>query len=129
MEVTLISNDQEEFIIDSEVAEKSEIIKNVILDSSDSRIPLPDIDGKTLSYVVDYLNSGQFPEVDTTDLFSIILASNYLDIKELLDIACEKVATMIKGKTPDEIRKKFNVENDFNIEEEENIKKENEWSE
>ena len=129
MEVTLISNDQEEFIIESEVAEKSEIIKNVILDSSDSRIPLPDIDGKTLSYVVDYLNSGQFPEVDTTDLFSIILASNYLDIKELLDIACEKVATMIKGKTPDEIRKKFNVENDFNLEEEENIKKENEWSE
>ena len=36
---------------------------------------------------------------------------------------------MIRGKTPDEIRKAFNIENDFTAEEEEQIRKENEWVE
>lgn len=36
---------------------------------------------------------------------------------------------MIKGKTPDEIRKQFNIKNDFTVAEEEQIRKENEWCE
>jgi len=34
---------------------------------------------------------------------------------------------MIKGKSPEELRKLFNVENDFTPEEEEAIRKENAW--
>ena len=56
-------------------------------------------------------------------------ASNYLDIKALLDIGCKTVANMIKGKSPDEIRKTFNIVNDFTPEEEEQIRRENEWAE
>jgi len=40
-------------------------------------------------------------------------AANYLDIKGLLDVTCKTVANMIKGKTPDEIRRTFNIKNDF----------------
>ena len=36
---------------------------------------------------------------------------------------------MIKGKTPEEIRKTFNIKNDFTPEEEEQVRKENEWCE
>lgn len=47
-----------------------------------------------------------------------VQAANYLDIKGLLDVTCKTVANMIKGKTPEEIRKTFNIKNDFTEEEE-----------
>lgn len=45
------------------------------------------------------------------------------------DVGCKTVANMIKGKTPEEIRKLFNIQNDFTPEEEAQIRKENEWAE
>jgi len=71
----------------------------------------------------------KFMQVDQEMLFEIILAANYLDIKALLDVGCKTVANMIKGKSPDEIRKTFNIQNDFTPEEEEQIRRENEWAE
>lgn len=56
-------------------------------------------------------------------------AANYLDIKALLDVGCKTVANMIKGKSPEEIRKTFNIQNDFTQEEEDQIRRENEWAE
>ncbi|CAB4061859.1 SKP1 [Lepeophtheirus salmonis] len=71
-----------------------------------------------------------FLKVDQGTLFELILAANYLDIKGLLDVTCKTVANMIKGKTPDEIRKTFNTsKNDFTPSEEEQVRKENEWCE
>ncbi|RYQ80728.1 hypothetical protein Ahy_Scaffold1g106941 isoform C [Arachis hypogaea] len=55
----------------------------------------------------------EFVKVDQATLFDLILAANYLNIKSLLDLTCQTVADMIKGKTPEEIRKTFNIKNDF----------------
>mmetsp|Transcript_50942 Transcript_50942/g.77411 ORF Transcript_50942/g.77411 Transcript_50942/m.77411 type:complete len:109 (+) Transcript_50942:219-545(+) len=63
------------------------------------------------------------------ELFEIILAANYLDIKSLLELSCAKVASLIKGKSPEEIRKIFNIQNDFTPEEEAQIREENKWAE
>lgn len=71
----------------------------------------------------------KFCEMPQEELFELILAANYLDIKSLLDTTCKAVANMIKGKTPEEIRKTFNIKNDFTPEEEEKVRKENEWCE
>ena len=80
----------------------------------------------TLSIVINLPISLQ---VDQGTLFELILAANYLDIKGLLDVTCKTVANMIKGKTPEEIRKTFNIKNDFSPEEEEKVRRENEWCE
>ncbi|KAN0085612.1 Skp1 family, dimerization domain containing protein [Elaphomyces granulatus] len=71
----------------------------------------------------------EFMKVEQEMLFEIMLAANYLDIKALLDQCCKTVANMLMGcKGPDEIRKRFNIENDFTSEEEERIRRENEWA-
>nr|GEX76408.1 SKP1-like protein 1B [Tanacetum cinerariifolium] len=69
-----------------------------------------------------------FVKVDQGTLFDLIMAANYLDIKSLLDLTCQTVADMIKGKTPEEIRKTFNLKNDFTPEEEEEVRRENAWA-
>jgi len=71
----------------------------------------------------------EFLKVDQGTLFELIQAANYLDIKGLLDVTCKTVANMIKGKTPEEIRKTFNIKNDFTPEEEQAIREENRWAE
>merc|ERR1712066_55623 len=70
-----------------------------------------------------------FIEVDQETLFELILAANYMDVKALLDLTCAKVASMIKGKSPEDIRAKFNIQNDFTPEEEAQVREENKWCE
>ncbi len=140
-----------------EAACKSLTIKNMLDDlgdDSDIAIPLHNVTTPVLTKVIEYCvfhneNPGDcakkedgtenkdeispwdmaFAEVDQAMLFEMILAANYLDIKPLLDLTCKTVANMIKGKTPEEIRKQFNIKNDFTPEEEEKVRKENEWCE
>ena len=70
-----------------------------------------------------------FVKVEQDVLFELILAANYMDIKSLLDLTCAKVASMIKGKTPEQIRQTFNITNDFTPEEEAQVREENKWCE
>lgn len=70
-----------------------------------------------------------FLKVDQEMLYEIILAANFLNIRPLLETGCKIIAEMIKNKTPEELRKTFNIVNDFSPEEEAAIRKENEWAE
>eukprot|EP00239_Pterosperma_sp_CCMP1384_P006570 CAMPEP_0197843482 /NCGR_PEP_ID=MMETSP1438-20131217/376_1 /TAXON_ID=1461541 /ORGANISM="Pterosperma sp., Strain CCMP1384" /LENGTH=156 /DNA_ID=CAMNT_0043453663 /DNA_START=123 /DNA_END=593 /DNA_ORIENTATION=+ len=149
--VKLRSSDEQMFEVDQEVANQSTMIRNMIEDTGiDCPIPLPNVTSKILAKVVEYcsyhVNAGKtddskktseedikswdtdFVKVDQATLFELILAANYLNIKNLLDLTCLTVANMIKGKTPEEIRKTFNIKNDFTPDEEEEVKRENQWA-
>nr|CDP92047.1 BMA-SKR-2, isoform f [Brugia malayi] len=93
--------------------------------------PIPPEDNDNKEKRTDDISSWdvEFLKVDQGTLFELILAANYLDIKGLLDVTCKTVANMIKGKSPEEIRRTFNIKNDFTPEEEEQIRKENAWCE
>jgi SCF ubiquitin ligase, SKP1 component len=71
----------------------------------------------------------KFVEVPLATLFEMINAANFLDLKPMLDVCCKAVAEMIKGKTPDEIKKVFGVEGDFTQEEKEQVLRDNPWLE
>ena len=154
--VTLKSSDGEEFLVEETVAMESQTIRHMIEDGcADNGIPLPNVNSKILSKVIEYCKKhvesaakpsvtaagdekaaeedlkgwdSDFVKVDQATLFDLILAANYLNIKGLLDLTCQTVADMIKGKTPEEIRKTFNIKNDFTPEKEEEIRRENQWA-
>ncbi|EGX48689.1 hypothetical protein AOL_s00079g328 [Orbilia oligospora ATCC 24927] len=157
-QIILLSSDNVEMKVDKEVAERSILIKNMLEDvgeTPDQAIPIPNVNEGVLRKVIEWCEhhrndppppadedsdsrkkstdieewDQKFMQVDQEMLFEIILAANYLDIKPLLDVGCKTVANMIKGKSPEEIRKTFNIQNDFTPEEEDQIRRENEWAE
>ncbi|GMF75829.1 unnamed protein product [Aspergillus oryzae] len=130
--------------LERDVAERSQLIKNMLEDLGETGepIPIPNVshlgsamrltfqstlhDGNSLTRCstgddddsrrkttdIDEWDQ-KFMQVDQEMLFEIILT----------------VANMIKGKSPEEIRKTFNIQNDFTPEEEDQIRRENEWAE
>ncbi|KAJ4803205.1 SKP1 [Rhynchospora pubera] len=150
--ITLKSSDGEVFEVLEVVAMESQTIRHMIEDDcAENSIPLPNVNSKILSKVIEYCSKhvaaadeasaaskapaeegsawdAEFVKVDQATLFDLILAANYLNIKGLLDLTCQTVADMIKGKSPEDIRKTFNIKNDFSPEEEEEIRRENQWA-
>merc|ERR1712072_234715 len=140
-ECVLLSKDEREFKVKFAIIMMSETVKALssFPEDEDDRedwgvpdaaIPLPPVEGTILAKVIEYCTyhtenkeakederdawDKKFAGVDDDTLFSLILAANYLDIKPLLDLTCKTVADYIKAcKTPQEIRRRFNIKNDF----------------
>jgi len=156
--INITTSDGIQMDVERPVAERSILIKNLLEDlggESSESIPIPNVNEAVMKKVIEWCGhhkndppatqdddsdsrkkstdidewDQKFMQVDQEMLFEIILAANYLDIKALLDVGCKTVANMIKGKSPDEIRKTFNIQNDFTPEEEEQIRRETEWAE
>lgn len=128
------------------LAEHSKTIKNLLEDGDEEEdILLPNISEKVMLKIVEYLHylkdnpeptinkpitTGDIHDfteqwyadfIDLDDhqfVFDIITATNFLDIKSLLDLGCAKIATLIKVREAPAIRELFGIENDFTPEEE-----------
>nr|GLL20361.1 SKP1-like protein 1A [Ipomoea trifida] len=138
--IILKSSDGESFQVEEAVALESQMLKYMIVDNDDTTItiPVPEVTSKILGMVIDYCKrhveaakgtkdfynlkafDANFVKVNRETLFDLIRAANYLNIKSLLDLTCQTVADLIKGKTPEEIHKFFNAGNAGEKEEEEN---------
>ncbi|OMJ28062.1 E3 ubiquitin ligase complex SCF subunit scon-3 [Smittium culicis] len=68
-----------------------------------------------------------FIRVDQSTLYDLVMAANYLDIKPLLDLACYSIAKMFSGKSAQEIRNTFNLENDLDRGQELELERRNRW--
>ncbi|KAL3818513.1 hypothetical protein ACJIZ3_004418 [Penstemon smallii] len=147
IKIVLKSSDNSIHFVKKSVIAKSVTIKNLIDDGCADNggiIPLQNVNKSTLLSVLHYLNihaelSDEGSEIKVFDEnftkdFSfekkcdLILAANYLDIKELLDLMNQKIADFIKNKQVEEVRKIFNIANDFTVEEEAAIRNENAWA-
>ncbi|MES1919829.1 hypothetical protein MHBO_001589 [Bonamia ostreae] len=153
--LNLLSKEEESHPIDIDIAMKSSLIRTIWEgDRTERAIPLINVGSSELKKVIEFLKyhknvpfepiptplksknmreivpewDANFIEMDQSSLFKIILAANYLDIRDLLDLSCAKVATMIKGKSVEAIRECFGIENDFTKEELKAVKIENGWT-
>jgi len=86
-------------------------------------MPSPNMADFVSQWDADFMERG-----DQEMLFELVLAANNLDIPSLLDLTCAKVASIIKGKTPEEIRETFNID-PYTPEEEAQVRAENAWCE
>ena len=136
--VTLVSNDGVQYSIAWKSALVSGLLVEMIENEDDEHvIPLPNISSDMLLKVVsfcecysakpfDYIERplrcgdlaklvgedyAKFVELDKKSLFSIIEASNYMDIRPLLELASARVALNIRGMCPDEIGEYFGLVN------------------
>ncbi|KAG2254423.1 hypothetical protein Bca52824_084559 [Brassica carinata] len=136
--IVLKSSDGESFEVDEAVARESQTLAHMILakvieyckkhvDAAAAKTEGA-VDGAASSDDDLKAWDTEFMKIDQATLFELILAANYLNIKNLLDLTCQTVADMIKGKTPEEIRTTFNIKNDFSPEEEEEVRRENQWA-
>ncbi|KAJ1794626.1 hypothetical protein LPJ59_004494 [Coemansia sp. RSA 2399] len=156
MSITLRSSDNEEFVVDKEVATQCNLVDSFLADhdGTDICIPLPKVDGKTLKKVIEFCEhhkddpvggivyeevpkrsddmdpwDKEFIDVENETMFDVLLAANYMECKALLDLGCAQFANMIRNKDATTIREMFNITSDFTEEEREQIRKENEMFE
>jgi S-phase kinase-associated protein 1 len=154
--ITLISDGQERKrfeVSEAAAARLSSVLGGMIYGGSTAGgIPVP-IGGATLATVAEYLNrhdetdddeygytaAFEGPETlgdelvdrlgeEQEALFNLIDATNFLCIIGLLDAACKKVADMMKGKTPKQIRTIFNIPDDYTKEEKKELRREYAWA-
>lgn len=157
--IKLQSSDNEVFSVETDIAKQSVTIRTMLEDlgdelGEDEVVPLPNVNAGILRKVIQWCTyhkddpatpeeeenkekrsddisswDADFLKVDKGTLFKLIVAANYLDIKGLLDVTCKSVANIIKGRTPKELRKTFNIKDDFTPDEEDLVLKENGWYE
>ena len=145
----LVGNDGGEQLINKDAVKLSSQLRK-LLDDLDTSAPIPveAADSATLAKIVSYLTfhhenplpstsqSDSFKTIESWDktyleenentLSAIIEAADFLQIEDLLLLSSWYIGNKIKTMTVDEIREKFNLQNDLTPEEIEEIKKEDE---
>merc|ERR1719348_2374513 len=132
--VSCDEQNQKEYPIERQSAMMCNLVKSIIEgDQGVTRIEIKKVQSDILELIVSYLehHKGKVPaeianpirsvkmekivedewdakfinDLPKKTIFQIILGANYMDIKSLLHLGCAKIATLIKGKSPEEIKK------------------------
>jgi len=145
----LVSSDKQQFELDRKSAKLCKFIQVILQGDENAKIiDTPQVIGDILKVVVEYLKQHAGAEPDPlpmpvrstqmkdvtpfpwdgewidkftpADVFEIILAANYLDVKSLLHLGCAKIATEIKKLPREEINKIIAEEEKYRKEQEKN---------
>ncbi|XP_021900551.1 SKP1-like protein 13 [Carica papaya] len=151
--ITLITGDGKYVEVEEKVAMEFAIVKSFFEDNSFASstkkfmIPVPNVSAEMLEQIVSYVNgilplrskTGGEKEIEAynrafveqlslENLKDMMLAANYLDIRDLIDLLCQGVADGIKNKSVEFVRKFFGIENDYTEEEEAELRRQNAWA-
>ena len=71
----------------------------------------------------------KFVDMPVSEMFPLLITANFLEIPGLLNLMCKAVALQIQGKSVEEIRTTFNIEDPkWSPEELQKLKEENAWA-
>lgn len=144
--ITLTSSDGVKVLIDEKSAQRSGLLKGLIQDYDEkSDIAMPDMTGVVLEKVAEYLvqyrdseprdipkplpsnnllevtdqwDCDYIYDIDLDLVFDVMNAANYMDIHHLLHLCCARTACEMIGKSVEQLREAFGMENELTPEEE-----------
>lgn len=124
----VISSDNKEFTVDQSVINYSPKLKTLLFEQSNNDycnvIHINVINSLTLSHIITFIkynlnvkncdkfNKNYINNLDFDSLIDIILGSKYLEINIIYELSTKRLLNTIR-KTPEEIRKIFNIDNDL----------------
>lgn len=155
--VRLVSKEGTRIDLSKELAVKCGLFKTMLEDApDDEELPVPSVTEDIMRIVIEYLQHVSEPnyskpnierpvksnnfnelvpawEAQFTDkpypiLWEMVSAGVFLDMKDFYELAAAKLASVIKGKTAEEIRQLFGIVNDLTPEEIAKIQEENKWA-
>jgi len=133
VQMKILASDGEQFFLSSKSARLSKLLYNVLRNKNVKEpVTISMVSGTIMALVVEYLehHKGKTPceitkpvrsvrmqnivediwdaefidKMSKKVIFQIILAANYLSIDSLFHLGSAKIATLIKGKSPEEIK-------------------------
>jgi S-phase kinase-associated protein 1 len=112
----VLTSDNQTVSVPKQVYEKSEILKYTFEEfGKDTIFPLPNVDSSVLNLIIHYtLNDVKITE-NRENLFAMAMATDFLNMPELLDKTCIEIAEILKGKSPKEIRSILNISSNNTI--------------
>jgi len=139
--ISMEENEPQKFVLNKKAASMCKLVRSILEgDASATEIPIKKVKADVLALIVDYLkhHNGNVPaeiakpirsvkmekivedkwdadfinNMSKKVIFQLILGANYMDVPSLLHLGCAKVATLIKGKSPDEIKQILSDESD-----------------
>ena len=155
-EIIMVTSDEKKLKADLSVMKACKPIEEFYKDNqTDTEIILPEVKASTLTRIVEFckqyhnktppvvekpLKTNKLSEavkdewleskleMSLNELYELISACDYLELKSLEDLAACAVAVKIVGKDVQEIRKEFKIVNDYTAAEESEIKEFFSWS-
>ena len=132
--VILITSDKHRVTVNTDVAAKSLVIARLLDDCSEGdvdcpEIPLPQVSSTALTHILTIIAGDLEPVfASKEELYELVIAANYLNVREALDFACEKVADIVRGKSVEDIRSEFNIESRLTPEDDAQLRAVNPWA-
>lgn len=156
-QITLVSSEGTKFQVSSRLSQLSGFIDRVLQDyNASEEILLKSVNAQALQRIIDYSThhnfsppsrlkkpvvsnqirenftdewDAQFIEsIPENEIIELIMASNYLDMKSLLDSCLVKIACNFRDKSVDEVQKEYDIQEIFTSEVEEKLKQEYSWA-
>jgi hypothetical protein len=83
---------------------QSQVLKDLIDDTSADVVPVP-FDSATVAKLAHWMTVSDDPEEPWETLKAMAQATDFLNMPELMDRTCRRMANELKGRPPEQIRK------------------------
>ncbi len=155
--ITLVSQEGERIKVDNQIKKMIGLLNDMLedIDNYDEEIPLMNIPSSYLRDIIEYCTHYNFVKVsdipkplasnnlaaelkddweaqfiarfDLEKLVKMIEYSNFLNVSAIFELCCASLGAMFKGRSFEQVKKEFNIEEEYTPEDEEELQRRFPW--